>query len=363
MDLVDRSVRVILDSQYESGAYPASPTFSVYPYSWIRDGAFIAHAMGGEGAHESAGAFHAWVARTVERHREKAEAAIRERGASQGRAERGTASRERIEDRHVLHPRFTPEGEEVGGEWSNVQPDGWGLWLSAAAAHATATGRLPGPLRAAMELVASYLAATWDRPSASCWEGDDDRRHPTSLAAVAAGLRAAAGVLGDPGPAETAERVVGRLRERGTAGGSLARFEGSDEVDGSALLVLGPFGPFAAEDPLVAGTIERVERDLTFDGGVHRYRGDGYYGGGRWVLLSGALAWGHAMLGRTDRARDVLAWIERAADREGDLPEQVTDRLQRPERLREWEDRWGPVARPLLWAHAMYLIARRATEA
>lgn len=335
----------MLESQSSSGAYPASPTFPVYRYSWIRDGAFIAAAMDAEGRHASAAAFHRWVARTVDRHRVKAEAAVA--GAPGA-----------LEDRQVLHPRFTPDGEEVAGVWSNFQPDGWGYWLAAAGRHAAATGGLPPAVRGAVDLVAAWLARVWDRPSASCWEGDDDRRHPTTLAAVAAGLRAAAGLLDNPGHAKVAARVEARVRDRGTRAGSLARFEGSDEVDASALLVLGPFGPFEPDDDIVRGTVVRVERELTVEGGVHRFRGDAYYGGGRWVLLSAALASSHAMLGEIDRARELLAWVERTADDDGNLPEQLTDRLQRPERLREWLDRWGPVASPLLWSHAMYLLAR-----
>ena len=41
-DLARHSVAVIRAGEAPSGAYIASPTFSVYRYSWLRDGAFIA---------------------------------------------------------------------------------------------------------------------------------------------------------------------------------------------------------------------------------------------------------------------------------------------------------------------------------
>ena len=43
-------------------------------------------------------------------------------------------------------------------------------------------------------------------------------------------------------------------------------------------------------------------------------------------------------------------------DAEGNLPEQVPTRAYAPAMLPVWERRWGPVATPLLWSHAMYLI-------
>jgi isomaltose glucohydrolase len=98
-------------------------------------------------------------------------------------------------------------------------------------------------------------------------------------------------------------------------------------------------------------------------GGVHRYLRDGFYGGGPWVPLAGALAWAHALRGDADRAGRALAWIEETADDRGHLPEQTGHPLRRPDLLEPWVRRWGPVARPLLWSHAMYLIARDALGA
>ena len=58
--LARHSVAVIRAGQAPSGAYIASPTFSVYRYSWLRDGAFIADAMSRAGDVDSAEAFFAW---------------------------------------------------------------------------------------------------------------------------------------------------------------------------------------------------------------------------------------------------------------------------------------------------------------
>jgi hypothetical protein len=51
-------------------------------------------------------------------------------------------------------------------------------------------------------------------------------------------------------------------------------------------------------------------------------------------------------------------WIEAQADAEGRLPEQVATHALAPERLGEWQQRWGESARPLLWSHAAYVALR-----
>jgi isomaltose glucohydrolase len=44
----------------------------------------------------------------------------------------------------------------------------------------------------------------------------------------------------------------------------------------------------------------------------------------------------------------------------GDMPEQVTEFSQDASMVAPWVQRWGAVATPLLWSHAMYLIAEAA---
>ena len=46
-----------------------------------------------------------------------------------------------------------------------------------------------------------------------------------------------------------------------------------------------------------------------------------------------------------------------------ELPEQVTTHAQDPDMVGLWVERWGEVATPLLWSHAMYLIAEEAAAA
>ncbi|HWO70863.1 MAG TPA: glycoside hydrolase family 15 protein [Actinomycetota bacterium] len=351
-DPVRTSVEVLARGQDPGGAFVAAPGFPVYRYCWIRDGSFCAHALDAVAEHARAAAFHRWTAAVVLQHRGKVER-LGAQAPPPGRPP---------DDAAVLHTRFRVDGTEGREPWSNFQLDGYGLWLSALGLHLQATGGDPSPYREAVGLVVRYLAALWDRPCWNCWEEHPDRIHPTTVAAVARGLERAAAILEDDGAAAIAVRARARLAAvAAAAGGVLPRFEGSEAVDGSALLVFGPFGPFDPGDPVVRATVGRIEAELVAEGaGVHRYLGDGYYGGGLWVPLAGALALARARLGDGPGAREAVAWIEGTADAHGLLPEQVPRHLQRPELLPPWEGRWGPVARPLLWSHAMHLLARAA---
>jgi GH15 family glucan-1,4-alpha-glucosidase len=90
-------------------------------------------------------------------------------------------------------------------------------------------------------------------------------------------------------------------------------------------------------------------------GGVRRYLGDTFYGGGEWIVLTAWLAWYRAATGQRDQAARGLAWIQASATPDL-LPEQRTEAAQYPEMVTPWVERWGPVATPLLWSHAMYLV-------
>jgi GH15 family glucan-1,4-alpha-glucosidase len=122
-----------------------------------------------------------------------------------------------------------------------------------------------------------------------------------------------------------------------------------------------PFGALALDDPVLTGTVEAIRTGLTGPaGGVYRFRGDTYYGGGEWLLLTSSLAWHDAVAGNRDGAEAAQAWVRERARTDGDLPEQVVDNAQDAAMIEPWTRRWGDVATPLLWSHAMYLIAEAA---
>lgn len=346
MELRQRSIDLIKRAQDPSGAYPAALGYPVYMYCWVRDGSFIAYAMDLVGEQESARAFHRWVARAVLRYRSKVNSLQRQVPLQLGSSD-------------TLHARFTLQGKEANEPWENFQLDGYGFWLTSLAEHLQRSGDgLSSELADAADLVVRYLGLLWDRPCYDCWEEHPEQQHPTTLAAVAEGLSRAARFVDRPEAARVANDIVGTILRRGTAEGALTKFLDSAIRDGSSLFVLGPFGPFGERHPVVRLTVEAVERTLVAEaGGVYRYLEDSFYGGGLWVPLAGALAWVWARLRDPGRAREILRWIEDCADASGRLPEQVSRRLLHPHHYQPWVERWGPVARPLLWSHAMYLIA------
>lgn len=351
MSLVSHSLDVIQRLQSPTGAYPASPTFSAYRgYSWLRDGAFIAEGVSRHGDAAGADAFHAWCARVIGDRAGQVDSLV-------SRAGRG----EPVSPAEMLPTRFTLDGVDGDVDWWDFQLDGYGTWLWALREHSFRQGRAVPGVEKGVRTAARYLTSFWDMPCYDWWEEHVEQRHVATLGAVHAGLRAAIalGVLSGPESAAAGQAVDGiaaLVTTEGLVGGRLTKWLGSDAVDASLLACVEPFGLYAADHPVGAATVAEVERQLAVDGGVYRYLADTFYGGGRWVLLAGFLGWNHARAGRREAALRYLDWMAAQATAEGDLPEQVSDRLLAPGRLQEWLDRWGTVATPLLWSHGMYLI-------
>ena len=345
-----RSLEVITTEQAPNGAYPASPTFSAYQgFCWFRDGSFIADGMSAAGAPTSATAFHDWCAEVVQRH-----AAIIRRAVDAAAA--GTP----LPGSQLLPTRFTLAGELGNDDWWDFQLDGYGTWLWALAEHAGRHRLDPDRWRPAAELVADYLLSSWRRPCYDWWEEHSEQVHVSTLGCIAAGLRRAAtdGLVGGDravGCLAAADEIVALIEADGTADGHLTKWLGTDAVDASLAALIAPLGLFPADSPLGRATIAAIEDQLCVEGGVYRFRADTYFGGGRWPLLSCFLGLAKAAGGDPAGARTLLDWAASTATAEGYLPEQVDGHLLDPSFRQEWLDRWGPVATPLLWSHAMLL--------
>jgi isomaltose glucohydrolase len=74
------------------------------------------------------------------------------------------------------------------------------------------------------------------------------------------------------------------------------------------------------------------------------------------------LAWHYSLTGQIERAAELVKWAEQAADAESNLPEQVNQLLLAPEFYDHWVEIRGPIANPLLWTHAKYLIVTHALQ-
>jgi GH15 family glucan-1,4-alpha-glucosidase len=346
--LVRQSVLVIESNQSSTGAYPASPNFPVYRYCWFRDGSFIADAMSRAGRAGSADAFFAWCARVLEARAERIDALVERRS-------RGG----HIAPEEFLACRYTLDGQESSEEWWEFQLDGYGTWLWALDQHAD-RGRGSAELYApAVELTVRYLATFWDEPCYDWWEEHPEHRHISTLAAVYGGLDAASrwqflspALRADA--ARAADEIRDRVLDEGVHQGHLSKWLGEDGLDASLVACATPFRLLTPDEPLMVETLNALERELAH-GGVHRYSDDTYFGGGEWLLLAAFLGWCYLEQGRVGDACSQLAWVAAQAEPNGDLPEQVTSHLLAPESYNEWVERWGPVATPLLWSHAMFV--------
>jgi isomaltose glucohydrolase len=345
-ELYRRSLELIRAHQASTGAYVASPNFAEYAYCWFRDGTYTAYSMDLAGDYDSASRFYGWATRQVTSRAEQIERAI---AAARG------GNLPVTED--LLHTRYTLDGQVGTGDWPNFQLDGFGTLIWGLDEHQAITGEaLSADALAAVDLLARYLGAMWRFPCYDCWEEFEDKVHTSTLASLYGGLNAASHLLSSGAHAKAASDIKRFVLEHCVQGGSLCKFVGNPAVDANLLHVATPYRLLAPDDPVMQATVARIELELRWDGsGVHRYAHDSYYGGGEWVLLTAYLGWHYIERGQPERARPLLAWIEANTCADDMLPEQVLEHLNYPEMRPVWEERWGPVACPLLWSHAAYM--------
>jgi GH15 family glucan-1,4-alpha-glucosidase len=361
-DLRQHSINVILANQAPSGAFVACPTMPDYQYSWFRDGSYIAYALDLSGQPQAAHRFHDWAAGVIAANASAVE-----------RAEACITQNLPPDEQAVLHTRYTVEGQVGSDAWPNFQLDGIGTWLWAVCDHVARHAEpLPALWREAGALAGRYLVALWRQPNFDLWEENGEHRHTYTQAAIYGGLAAAGELLDRPDWQATAAKVHAELMLAASRQGHFTKFlPGASHVssgqalavDGALIGVALPHGVVPPEHPALVRTVELIERDLRREGGgVHRFAWDVYYGGGEWVLLTAWLGWYYAESGQPARARELLAWCEAQADPHGDLPEQVPQHLMDPSTYQPWVDVRGPIARPLLWSHAKYLILCHALD-
>ncbi len=354
--LADASIQVILEGQAPTGAYVASPNFSQYGFAWLRDGAYCALAMDAAGERDSAARFHAWVVRVVLGEREQITRVV----DAHSRGEAVTLDM-------MLPTRYTLDGlreaTDPSEEWPNFQLDGYGTWLFALAHH-LGDAKPDDATRTAVELAASYLAASWKMPCYDYWEEFGNQLHTSTLAAIAAGLRAAGSILDREDLHAKAEAVTSFVRSECVVDGSFVKGPDDARVDASLLSLATPFGVIEVNDPQMRATVERIRSELLSPtGGVRRYVGDTYFGGSPWMLLTSWLGWHLRSSGDDAGYRAARAWVEERAGEGGWMAEQITDEPQNPVFVAQWEDRWGSVANPLLWSHAKYLLMESGARA
>lgn len=354
--LADASVSLILAHQTDGGAFPASPDFGQYRYCWLRDASFTAYALDLAGEHSAALKYHEWVNRTI--------------GMQGIGAVMEAAIEARLDDAPVdkagLPPaRFSLAGGVVSDDWPNFQIDGYGTWLWTLSQHLRLSGAdsLPAGFGPTVDRTGRYLSAFALEPCFDVWEEHGDEVHGSTLGSVYAGLNAAGSMLADGALSDRAAEIRDHIASQARQAGYYAKSNLRREVDASVLWLAAPFGAADAGDPLFRATVAAIEGRLMLDGGLRRYAGDTYFGGGAWPVLTCSLGWYYCTQGRLDDARRCLSWTAAHFDSEGRLGEQFGGESRDPGHYRDWVREWGTPAQTLLWSHAMYVILFTATEA
>ena len=305
--LAATSIALIDRHQDRSGAYPASPTFSAYQgYAWLRDGSFTAEAMSRWEQMASTNRFHDWVARVLTDRTDQVAGLV----AAAARGDQPAAEQ-------MLPTRFTLTGRDGTDDWWDFQTDGYGMWLWAVATHARRHHLPLDRWLPAVTVAVDYLVAFGDRACYDWWEEHVEHQHISTLAAVQAGLLAAADVsildqdrrrAARTKAAELKKFILARGLTRHRPQTSLAKWVGADTVDGSLPACIVPFGLLAIDDPIATATLDAVAADLNVDGGVHRFVADVFYGGGQWLILSCLLGWNRVAAGDTAAGWHYLRW-------------------------------------------------------
>jgi GH15 family glucan-1,4-alpha-glucosidase len=346
------SVTAMLRYQSPYGSFVASPDSGPYQFCWLRDSSFISHALDRAGEEAAAARYHRWVAAAL--------APLRPAMADAAALAGGPGA-----SRRLPPARFALDGSTVRDDWPNFQVDGYGAWIWSLREHlrlarkkgAGKAGRgLLDEVRTAVEATWRYLDAMALHPCFDVWEEHGDQVHTSTLACVHAGLSAAADLLDEPRAAARADEVRSFLLRLGASYGRFPKSASDGEVDASTLWLCAPLGIVTPAEPVMAATVDAVKAELDLDGGIRRYPGDTFFGGGAWPVLTASLGLYWLASGDVGAAQDCLAWIEAKFDADGRLGEQFGGERLRPDKYREWVSRWGHPARDLLWSHAMYVL-------
>jgi GH15 family glucan-1,4-alpha-glucosidase len=249
-----------------------------YRYCWLRDATQTLEALMRCGCQDEARAWRDWLLRTA---------------AGEGadlQIMYGPSGERRLDEWEVPwlpgYEKSSPVrvGNAAAGQY---QLDVYGEVMSAlyeASVHGTPTDESAWALQ--LELM-KFIETAWTEPDEGIWEVRGPRRHFTHSKVMAwvAVDRAVRMVeeFGNEGPVAVWRSLREEIHEEvcvkgyNTDVGAFTQYYGSDELDASLLLI--PLvGFLPVSDDRVRSTVEAIERDLTEDGLVLRYRADYAHG-------------------------------------------------------------------------------------
>jgi alpha,alpha-trehalase len=212
------------------------------------------------------------------------------------------------------------------GAFDQRQNDVFGAALDSVLLHSLRSQRIPRHLWPFVQAQADCAKAVWRQPDQGIWEARGEPRHYVSskLMCWVALDRAArlADIRGETtlavSWADTALEIKSDILERGVSErGVLRQHYDTDALDASTLLAA-IFGFLPADDARLRATVFAIADELSERGFVQRYRteetDDGLPGKeGSFVICSFWLVSALALIGETQRARDLMERLSRAA--------------------------------------------------
>lgn len=243
-----------------------------YRYCWLRDAAMTLQALLSAGYTAEAAAWREWLLRAVAG--DPADLQIMY----------GIHGERRLPEMDLPWLRGYEDSVPVrigNGAAEQFQLDVWGEVLDCLALTRSALLKNHDDSWPLQRALMRHLEKVWDQPDNGLWEMRGPRRHFTHSKVMAwvAADRMVKGVrdFGLPGPVEHWEALRDTIHADVMANGfdpernTFLQSYGRPELDAS-LLLIPRVGFLPADDPRVIGTIEAIQRELTQDGFVLRYR-------------------------------------------------------------------------------------------
>ena len=265
---------------------------------------------------------------------------------------------------------------------TQFQPDQSGSLLIAIAHHIKHFDADVSKFEKLIEKTATGISRAWKGnafvlPGYDLWEErcvlpEHKGFHTYSLAMCIAGLRAAIEMLGKKRKWLQTEKEMSKAFAEVYSGGTETiprtyrksaaarnRKTRADDVksDSSLLGLVYPSGILDPQDEKMRRTVLEIIKSNTADvGGLLRYPGDRYCGGVRkgWVTLTGAGTW--PLLSFWMSIYYSMCGDNKNAGKYFDRPLKRIDKYI-PEQI--FEDKFRPSITPLLWSHAMFVIAAK----
>ncbi len=305
-----------------------------YRFCWIRDATLTLYALLSSGYREEARAWRHWMLRAAAGH------------PSQLQIMYGLSGERRLNESELpwLAGYESSKPVRVGNAaYDQLQIDVYGELMDAL--HVGRKFQLEPSQEAwnFQQALLENLKRKWPRPDKGIWEIRTSARHFThsKLMAWVAYDRAVKGVedFGLWGPVEDWKAERDKIRDEILSLGwnekrqSFVQYYGGEALDAS-LLLIPTMGFLPADDPRVASTVDAINRDLTEDGLLLRYRPeeatDGVSGGeATFLVCSFWLADALSMVGRHDEAQELFERLLSLRNDLGLLAEEYDPRAKR----------------------------------